>query len=88
MNVGDGGYGTDDEPDSPVETPDEDDDGNNVPLPGGNGGSSTPPPPDEVLEDTLTKAEALAQCVAKGVIDNPLTSVNELTQCVDDLLNP
>ena len=87
-NGGDSGDGTDDEPDGPVETPDGDDDGNNVPLPGGNGGSSTPPPPDEVLEDTLTKAEALAQCVAKGVIDNPLTSVNELTQCVDDLLNP
>ena len=36
----------------------------------------------------LTEAEALAQCVADGVIDNPLTQQNELTQCVNALLNP
>ena len=39
------------------------------------------------VDDTLTEAEALAQCVADGVLDNPLTTVNELTQCVDALLD-
>jgi membrane-bound lytic murein transglycosylase B len=88
-STGDGG-GTTEEPTEPVEPPE--DDGGLLPgVPGGGGGGgggSTPPPPDEVVEDTLTKADALAKCLAQGVVDNPLTAVNELTQCVDDLLNP
>jgi membrane-bound lytic murein transglycosylase B len=59
---------------------------------GGDGGGTTLPPlPDTSVppvDDVLTATEATAQCVAQGVIDNPLTSVNELTQCVNDLLNP
>ena len=59
---------------------------------GGGGGLPVPTPtvptetpaPDEVL----TEAEALAQCIEDGVVDNPLTSQNELTECVNDLLNP
>jgi membrane-bound lytic murein transglycosylase B len=39
------------------------------------------------VSDTLTQAEALAQCLADGVIDLPLTGVNELTQCVNGLLD-
>ncbi|MFC5176705.1 lytic murein transglycosylase [Nocardioides taihuensis] len=59
---------------------------------GGDGGAVTLPPlPDTSVppvDDVLTSSEALAQCLADGVVDNPLTSVNELTQCVNDLLNP
>jgi hypothetical protein len=50
---------------------------------------SVPPLPSTSIppvDNTLTKAEALAQCIADGVVDNPLTSVNELTACVDKLL--
>jgi hypothetical protein len=66
--------------------------------PGGGGGGgglphlptpSVPPLPTTSIppvDETLTKAEALAQCVADGVVDNPLTSVNELVQCVEKLL--
>jgi hypothetical protein len=59
----------------PAEEPAEEPDVEDLPTP------SLPP-----VEDTLTEAEALAECVADGVIDNPLTSVNELTQCVTKLL--
>jgi hypothetical protein len=38
-------------------------------------------------DDVLTEAEALAQCLADGVVDDPLTAVNELTECVTDLLD-
>jgi hypothetical protein len=60
-----------------------------LPLPGGGGGGGGNGGgggggPIEVL----TPAVALAQCVAQGVIDNPLTAINELQQCVDNLLNP
>jgi membrane-bound lytic murein transglycosylase B len=55
---------------------------------GGGGGGGVPDVPDvPVVEDTLTEAEALAQCVADGIIDNPVTAVNELTQCVNDALD-
>ncbi|GAA1477939.1 hypothetical protein GCM10009623_23850 [Nocardioides aestuarii] len=57
---------------------------------GGNGGVDVPDLPDtgvDPVDDTLTKAEATAQCIADGVIDNPLTSVNELLECVNDALN-
>ena len=58
---------------------------------GGGGGVDVPDLPDtgvDPVDDTLTKAEATAQCIADGVIDNPLTSVNELLECVNDALNP
>ena len=37
---------------------------------------------------TLTFAEALAQCTAQGVLDNPLTANNELADCANALLAP
>lgn len=60
---------------------------------GGNGGGGNVDVPDlpdtgvDPVDETLTKAEATAQCIADGVIDNPLTSVNELLECVNDALN-
>jgi hypothetical protein len=62
---------------------------------GTGGGGGELPDPDDVpdptlppVEDVLTEAEATAQCLADGVIDNPLTpGVNELVECVTDALN-
>ncbi|MFL6002714.1 MAG: lytic murein transglycosylase [Nocardioides sp.] len=80
---GGGGGGTSE----PVETP---------PAPGGGGGGGGLPNPPSLpnnpapspVPDVLTHAEALQKCLAKGVADDPLTpNVNELTQCVDELLN-
>jgi membrane-bound lytic murein transglycosylase B len=67
----------------PVETP---------PPPSGGGGPLPNPPPlpnpsPPPLPDVLTHAEALARCTERGVVDNPLTAVNELTQCINNLLN-
>jgi hypothetical protein len=45
--------------------------------------TSVPP-----LDQTLTFAQALAQCTTQGVIDNPLTATNELTDCANALLAP
>lgn len=57
--------------------------------------STSPPPVPTVpvptstsLPPTLTLAEALAQCAAQGVVDNPLTANNELNDCANDLLTP
>ncbi len=44
------------------------------------------PVPTETVSPTLTLAEATAQCVESGVIDNPLTSNNEITDCANALL--
>ena len=68
----------------PAETPEPPSTGGgpNVPNPPPLPNPSPPPVPD-----VLTHAEALAQCVERGVVDNPLTAVNELTQCVNNLLN-
>lgn len=69
----------------PTETP--------VQPPSGGGAPNvpnTPPLPNpspQPVPDVLTHAEALQQCIAQGVVDNPLTSVNELTQCVNAKLN-
>jgi len=41
----------------------------------------------DTTTDTLTRAEALLRCSTRGVLDNPLTSVNELEVCVSELLN-
>jgi membrane-bound lytic murein transglycosylase B len=78
---GGGGGGTSE----PVETP---------PAPGGGGGGGLPNPPSlpnnpapSPVPDVLTHAEALQRCIAQGVVDDPLTSANELTQCVNNLLN-
>ena len=38
------------------------------------------------VDDGQTEAEATAKCVARGVIDDPLTSVNELAQCIAKLM--
>ena len=56
------------------------------------GGLPNPPslpnnPAPSPVPDVLTHAEALQKCIAQGVVDNPLTSVNELDQCVNNLLN-
>lgn len=57
---------------------------------GGGGGGSVPNVPNvpntpnlPPVEDPLTEAEATAECIAEGVIDDPLTTgTNELNQCV------
>ena len=72
---------------SPTSTP-------TSPAGGGGGGTvpgtpSIPPLPTPSVppvDDSLTKAEATAECIAQGVVDDPLTSVNELTQCIDKLM--
>jgi membrane-bound lytic murein transglycosylase B len=46
---------------------------------------STSVPP---LDQALTFAQAQAQCIAQGVVDNPLTATNELTDCANALLAP
>ncbi len=58
----------------------------------GGGGGGLPDPddvPDPTLPpvDVLTEAEATAQCVLEGVVDNPLTPVNELKQCIEKKLD-
>jgi hypothetical protein len=55
---------------------------------GGGGGVGTGGGDGGGVGPVLTTAQATAQCIAKGVVDNPLTAVNELQQCVQDLLNP
>jgi membrane-bound lytic murein transglycosylase B len=73
--------GTSEPTETPVEPP-SGGDGPSLPTP------NLPPPPDDgPVQDVLTHAEALEKCIARGVVDNPLTSVNELTQCVNNLLN-
>ena len=70
-------------PDEPIENPD----GDSGPLPDPDLPPVDEPTVDEPVEDTLTEAEATAQCVADDVVDDPLTPENELTQCVNNLLN-
>ena len=48
--------------------------------------SPLPTPSVPPVDDGLTKAEAPRKCIAQGVVDDPLTSVNELTQCIDKLM--
>jgi hypothetical protein len=87
-NAPDDGGDTTEDPTEPVETPD--DDGGLLGGGGGGGGGggeTALPEPDKVVEDTMTALEAQAKCLAEGVVDNPLTSVNELTQCVNELLD-
>ena len=44
--------------------------------------TTLPPLPTATISQTLTYAEALLQCAAEGVVDNPLTlNVNELDAC-------
>ncbi|MCL8023828.1 lytic transglycosylase domain-containing protein [Nocardioides bruguierae] len=50
--------------------------------------SAVPSTGVDPVDETLTRAEALAQCTLEGVIDNPLTAANELEACVQGLLNP
>lgn len=54
---------------------------------------NTPPLPDPgdnpVDEgDVLTTTQAIAECTAKGLIDNPLNNNDPFDQCVDNLTNP
>lgn len=74
---------------SPTSTP-------TAPAGGGGGGTTVPSTPSipplptptvPPVDDSLTKAEATAECLAQGVVDDPLTSVNELTQCINNLMN-
>jgi membrane-bound lytic murein transglycosylase B len=80
-----GGVPTDN-PTTPVD-PGGGDDGGTIDLPSlpGTGGGGGGPAP---VEDMLTATEALAECTLNGVIDNPLTAVNELQVCIQNLLNP
>ena len=48
----------------------------------------TLPVPTDPIGDTLTLTQAIAQCTANGVVDNPLTGTNELLDCANALLNP
>ncbi len=86
---GGGGGGGTTQPDTDGDgstLPDTDTDGD-----GGSGGVKTPqlPQPDtEPIEDLLTPLEAKAECIAKGIIDLPLTGTNELQECINKLLNP
>ena len=59
-----------------------------IPTGGGGGGGGGLPTPSLPTSSPLTEAQALAQCIADGVVDNPLTPANELTDCVNKLLNP
>ena len=81
---GTGSTGGTDGATEPVETPEAPSGGDGPSLPAPN---LPPPPEDEPVETVLTHAEALDRCIARGVVDDPLTSVNELTQCVNNLLN-
>ena len=47
-----------------------------------------PPLPTQTISETLNYAQAVAQCTARGVIDNPLTATNELDDCARALLAP
>ncbi len=46
---------------------------------GGGGGGGT-------VDDVLTEVEARAKCLAQGKVDNPVTAVNELQECIAGLL--
>ncbi|MFM6851431.1 MAG: lytic transglycosylase domain-containing protein [Terrabacter sp.] len=48
----------------------------------------TLPLPSDPIGSTLTLTQAIAQCTANGVVDNPLTGTNELLDCANALLNP
>jgi membrane-bound lytic murein transglycosylase B len=50
--------------------------------------TTLPPLPTATISATLTLVQATAQCVAQGVIDNPLTATNELLECANALLAP
>ncbi len=50
--------------------------------------TTLPPLPTATISQTLTLAEAIAQCTLQGVIDLPLTGPNELLDCANKLLNP
>ncbi|QBX54921.1 hypothetical protein EXE58_05250 [Nocardioides seonyuensis] len=50
--------------------------------------TTLPPLPTATIPQPLTQLEAQARCLAQGVVDNPLTSVNELSVCIDGLMNP
>ena len=50
--------------------------------------TTLPPLPTATISQTLTLAEAIAQCTMQGVIDLPLTGPNELLECANKLLNP
>ena len=47
-----------------------------------------PPLPTQTISETLNYAQAVAQCTARGVTDNPLTATNELDDCARALLAP
>ncbi len=73
------------DPTDPIEPPD--DDGPSVPIPSPN----VPPVPGPGLppvDDVLTEAEAIAECLDDGLVDNPLNDNDAFDQCVEDLLDP
>jgi membrane-bound lytic murein transglycosylase B len=89
---GGGGGATTPPPAEPTDEPDNDpvdppDDGGNVPVPN----PTTPPLPEPSLppvDDVLTTAEALVECAAQGLVDNPLVDNDAFDKCVEDLTNP
>ena len=50
--------------------------------------TTLPPLPTATISQTLTLAEAIAQCTMQGVVDLPLTGANELLECANRLLSP
>ncbi|HEY0641979.1 MAG TPA: lytic murein transglycosylase [Nocardioides sp.] len=50
--------------------------------------TTLPPVPTSTILPPLTLTQALEQCTRQGVLDNPLTSNNELLDCANALLKP
>ena len=74
-----------DEVTEPVDPPDSG--GGTLPVPT----PTLPPPPETSLppvDDVLTETEAIAECLADGLVDNPLDDNDAFDKCVENLLNP
>jgi membrane-bound lytic murein transglycosylase B len=72
---GGGGTPVPEPPPAPAPTP-------NVPV-------NPPDVPDTgvpPVDDTISRAEALARCTAQGIVDLPLTQQNELENCIQNLI--
>ena len=54
---------------------------------GGGGVPDVPSPSLPPVEEPLTELEATTQCLAQGLVDNPLDNNDPFDQCVSDLLN-
>jgi len=54
---------------------------------GGGGVPDVPSPSLPPVDEPLTELEATTQCLAQGLVDNPLDNNDPFDQCVSDLLN-